>query len=147
MKSGMSGKGVKEFSSSVTHGSNAQMFAVVVGVIFTLAGVVALIVNPDFGSGSGIVTERLLFMDVNGWSGLLMLVSGIALLVASRAAAAAKKVSLVVGVVYIALTLWSLFDESILGVIPVNDMTAILYAAVGVLGITAAVSPKKPADA
>lgn len=147
MKPGMSGKGVKEFGSGIVHGSTAQMFAVVAGVILTVAGVVALIVNADFGTGTAIVTERLLFMDVNGWSGLLMLVSGIVLLVASRTAAVVRKVCLAVGVVYIALTVWSLFDESILGMLPVNDMTAILYAAVGVLGITAGISPEKPTDA
>ncbi len=138
---------LKDYGSGVMHGTPAKMFAVVVGVILTLAGVVSLIVNPDFGSGTGIVTDRLLFMDVNGWSGVLMLLSGVVLLVGSRVAATAKKVCLAIGVVYLALTIWSLFDESILGIFPVNDMTAILYAAIGVLGVTVGVAPDKPTDA
>jgi hypothetical protein len=143
MKHGMSGRGMKEYGSNIAHGTIAQMFAVVSGVILTLAGIAALVVNADFSTGAGIVTDNLLFMDVNGWSGLLMLVSGIVLLVASRTVSLAKRVSLVVGVVYLALTVWSLFDSSILGMLPVNDPTAIFYAAIGVLGVTAGVGPDR----
>jgi hypothetical protein len=143
MKHGMSGRGMKEYGSNIAHGTIAQMFAVVSGVILTLAGIAAVVVNADFSTGAGIVTDNLLFMDVNGWSGLLMLVSGIVLLVASRTVSLAKRVSLVVGVVYLALTVWSLFDSSILGMLPVNDPTAIFYAAIGVLGVTAGVGPDR----
>ena len=146
MKPGFSGKGLKGYGHDVTHGSIAQMFAVVAGVVLVVAGVVGMIINADFSTGGEIVTDKLLFMDVNGWSSLLLLVTGAVLLIASRTAAYARKASLVVGVAYLAITVWSLFDSSILGMLPVNDMTAILYAAIGVLGVTAGVGPERHVD-
>ncbi|MBJ7458840.1 MAG: DUF4383 domain-containing protein [Thermoleophilaceae bacterium] len=143
---GMKGHGLKNLGSEVAHGSIAQMFALVAGVILTVGGVAALIVNADFSTGTGIVTDKLLFMDVNGWSGLLMLLTGVSLVVASRVAGMARRACLGVGVVYLALTIWSLFDSSVLGMFPVNDMTAIVYAAIGVLGVTAGLGPDRHDD-
>ncbi|MFT4049025.1 MAG: DUF4383 domain-containing protein [Solirubrobacterales bacterium] len=133
--------GFKDIGSGIADKSMAQMFAVAAGVILTIAGVVSLVVNFDFSTGGGIVTEKLLFLDVNGWSGLLMLLTGVALLIGSRSNAMARPVSLAVGVVYLVVTVWSLFTASVIGIFPVNDMTAILYAAIGVLGVTAGVGP------
>ncbi len=137
----MKGHGLRDVGSEIAHGTVAQMFAAVAGVILTVAGVAALVVNFDFGTGSGIVTERLLFMDVNGWSGLLMLVTGVVLMAGSRTTNRARRSSLVVGVIYLVVTVWSLFTATVIGLIPVNDMTAILYAAIGVLGVTAGLGP------
>lgn len=138
--------GLKEYGSGIAHGSIAQMFALVAGVILTVAGVAALVVNFDFGAGGSIITEKLLFMDVNGWSGVLMLLTGIVLLIGSRAADTARKVSLGVGVVYLVVTVWSLFTATVASILPVNDMTAIVYAAIGVLGITAGLGPDRRTD-
>lgn len=80
-------------------------------------------------------------MDVNGWSGLLMLLTGVALIASSRSDVAARRASLVIGVLYLIVTVWSLFRSSVAGMLPVNDLTAILYAALGVLGVTAGVAP------
>ncbi|MGH2959326.1 MAG: DUF4383 domain-containing protein [Solirubrobacterales bacterium] len=139
----MKGHSLREVGAGIAHGSIAQMFALVAGVILTVVGVVALIANPDFSTGEAIVTEKLLYMDVNGWSGLLMLLTGIVLLAASRVADRARKACVGVGVVYLGLTIWSLFTASVIGMFPVNDMTAITYAAIGVLGVTAGLGPDR----
>jgi hypothetical protein len=144
---GMKGHGLKDVGSEIAHGSIAQMFALVAGVILTVAGVLALIVNADFHTGAGIVTEKLLFMDVNGWSGLLMLLTGVVLVTASRVAGMARKACVGVGVLYLVVTVWSLFTASVIGMFPVNDMTAIVYAAIGVLGVTAGLGPDSHDDA
>jgi hypothetical protein len=138
---------LKDVGSDLAHGSIAQMFALVAGVILTVVGVVALIVNADFHTGTGIVTDKLLFMDVNGWSGLLMLLTGVVLVAASRVAGAARKACVGVGVVYLIVTIWSLFTASVIGMFPVNDMTATVYAAIGVLGVTAGLGPDRHDDA
>lgn len=143
----MKGHGLKDVGSEIAHGSIAQMFALVAGVILTVAGVLALIVNADFHSGTGIVTEKLLFMDVNGWSGLLMLLTGVVLVAASRVAGMARKACVGVGAVYLVVTIWSLFTASVAGMLPVNDMTAIVYAAIGLLGVTAGLGPDSHDDA
>jgi hypothetical protein len=139
----MKGHGIKGIGSDLAHGSIAQMFALVAGVILTVVGVVALIVNADFHTGGSIVTDKLLYMDVNGWSGLFMLVTGLVLAVASRTASFARKASLGVGVIYLVVTVWSLFTSSVAGMLPVNDLTAITYAAIGVLGVTAGLGPDR----
>lgn len=138
---------IKRYGHDLTHGSVAQMFALVAGVVLTVAGVAGMIVNADFSTGNTITTEGLQFLDVNGWSSLLMIVTGLILLVGGRDADRARKVSLVVGVIYLAVTVWSLFDSTILGMLAVNDMTAIFYAAIGVLGVTAGLGPdRRPTD-
>lgn len=138
---------IKRYGHDVTHGSVAQMFALVAGVVLAVAGVAGMIVNADFSTGNTITTEGLLFLDVNGWSSLLMIVTGLILLVGGREADRARKVSLVVGAIYLAVTVWSLFDSTILGMLAVNDMTAIFYAAIGVLGVTAGLGPdRRPTD-
>lgn len=121
--------------------STAQIFAAVTGALLTIVGIVSLVVGFDFSIGDGIVTRRLFLMDVNGWSGLLLLISGLALLVGTRSDRLARKVSLVVGGVFLVVTIWSLFSSAVIGALPINDQTAILYAAVAVLGITAGLAP------
>jgi hypothetical protein len=122
------------------------MFAVIAGVVLTVLGVVGMIVNMDFSTGSSLTAEKLLFLDVNGWSGILYLLTGIGLLVASGNAARAKMGSIVIGGLYVLLTVWSLLDSSILGMLPVNDLTAIMYAAIGVIGLTVGLGPDHSAD-
>lgn len=121
--------------------STAQIFALITGALLTVAGVAALIVNFSFATGSGIDAQPLLFLDVNGWSGLLMLATGVAMLVGSRSARSARRISTAVGVVYLVVTIWSLLTASVAGILPVNDLTAIVFAAVGMLSVTAGLAP------
>lgn len=137
---------IKRYGRDVTHGTVAQMFAFGAGVLLLVAGIAAMVLNADFSRGDAISTEALLFMDINGWSGLLMLVTGAVLLVGRSKADRARKVCLGVGVFYLVLTVWSLIDNTILGAFPINDMTAIIYAAIGVLGVTAGLGPDRQAD-
>ena len=129
------------------HGSVAQMFGVVVGVVLTLLGIASLIVNADFSTGSSITAERLLFLDVNGWAGVLYLLTGLVAFAAAADKARARTVAMVVGGLYLVLTVWSLFDSSILGLLPVNDPTAIIYAAIGVIGVAGAMQPESERSA
>ena len=138
--SGTTGKG---YGQAFAHGSIAQMFAVVAGVVLTIAGVAGLIVNMSFAAGSGMTAEKLLLLDVNGWSSVLHLVTGVTLLAVAGSAVRARTAALVIGGIYLLLTVWSLFDNSILGLLSVNDMTAIIYAAIGVIGLTIGLGPDK----
>ena len=131
-----------DYGRALTRRTPAQMFALVAGVLLTLVGVIGLIVNANFGSGDELVAEKLLFFDVNGWSSLLHLLTGVALLATAARPRAARRSSAIVGGIYLVLTVWSLFDNSILGVIPINDAVAIFYAALAVIGITVGVGPE-----
>lgn len=127
----------------IAESSAAWIFAVVAGTVLVLGGIAGLILNFDFSTGDAIFTERLLFMDVNGWSSLVLLLTGIALLVASRIASATRRVAIGVGCLYLLLVIWSLFDTTPLGMLPINDPTAIFYAAIGVLGVTVGAGPER----
>lgn len=129
------------------HGSVAQMFAVVAGVMLTLLGIASLIVNADFSTGDAITAERLLWFDVNGWAGVLYLVTGLLALFAAVDRARARTMAMVVGGLYLILTVWSLFDSSILGMLPVNDPTAVTYAAIGVIGVAGGMKPEAEREA
>ncbi|MFY9488534.1 MAG: DUF4383 domain-containing protein [Solirubrobacterales bacterium] len=127
----------------MSHGSMTQMFARVAGVVLTLLGIAGLIVNADFSTGSAIVAERVLFFDVNGWSSVVHLVSGLVLLVAATRGGYVRTASIAIAGLYLVLAVWSLFDASILDALPVNDPTAILYAAVAVVGLAAVYGPDR----
>jgi Domain of unknown function (DUF4383) len=132
---------LQAYNDALRHGSPAQMFAVVAGVVLSVLGVAALIVNADFSTGSLLAPHSMLWFDVNGWSGVLYLVSGLATLFAAADAVRARSAAMFAGGLYLVLTVWSLIDSSILGLLPVNDPTAVLYAAIGVIGVTAALQP------
>lgn len=126
---------LREYTDALRHGSVSQIFAVVAGVVLTALGVLSLVVNADFGTGSSLAAERTLLFDVNGWSGIVHLVSGLALLYFALDTVRIRTVALAMGGLYVVLTVWSLIDSSILGLLPVNDPTAVMYAAIGVIGI------------
>lgn len=131
----------RAFTDVVRHGSVTQIFAVVAGVLLTLLGAASLVANADFSTGSSIVADRVLFFDVNGWAGALYLLTGLVMLIAGMDAARARMAAMAGGALYLVLTVWSLIDDSILGMLPVNDPAAILYAAIGVIGVAAALQP------
>jgi uncharacterized membrane protein HdeD (DUF308 family) len=129
------------FKELVTKMTTAQIFAAILGTLLVLFGVASLVTNFDFSTGNEIWTERLLFADVNGWSGLLNLLTGIALFLGSFTPKRARRATLVVGSIYLVLTIWSLFTATPATVFPVNDLVAICWAAIAVLGITAGLAP------
>lgn len=123
--------------------TTAEYMVMVIGAVLTLLGVVGLIVNPDFSTGSSISAEELVLFDVNGYSSLLHLISGLVAVYAVIEPGMVRRLAVAAGVVYAALAIWSLFDESILGMLPVNDPTAILYAAIGVVALTIGLGPDR----
>ena len=137
---------IKRYGHDVTHGIVAQMFALVAGVVLTgRRQSSAMIVNADFSTGDAISTEGLLFMDVNGWSGLLMIVTGWRPAGRPQRGRRARKVSArrrrgLPG----ADRLEPVRQHDPRRMFPVNDMTAIVYAAIGVLGVTAGLGPERP---
>jgi len=135
---------LRAYNDALTHGSAVQMFAVVAGVVLSVLGIAALIVNADFSTGSSLTAHHMVLFDVNGWSGVLYLVTGLATLSAAADAVRARRAAIFTGGLYMVLTVWSLIDGSIVGLLPVNDPTAVLYAAIGVIGIAAALEAGEP---
>ncbi|MFY9469509.1 MAG: DUF4383 domain-containing protein [Solirubrobacterales bacterium] len=134
---------MKEYGQAMSHGTTAQMFAVVAGVVLTVLGIAGLIVSGDFSSGNSLTAERLAFFDVNGWSSAVYLVTGLVLLYGAIDVAKSHLTAIAIGGLYLVLTVWSLLDGSILGLLPVNDPTAIVYAAIAVVGLAAGIGPNR----
>lgn len=122
--------------------SPAQVFALIVGALLLLFGLAVLVTNFNFSTGNEIATKRLLLLDVNGWSGLLDILAGLLLILGARSAASAKRATLVVGLVYLLVTIWSLFTSTVAGIIPVGDLAATIYGAIAILSLTAALAPE-----
>jgi hypothetical protein len=123
--------------------SMPQMYALLSGVVLLLLGVIGFVVNSDFSTGSAITTDNLIVFDINGWANVLHLAIGLVAIYASTDVAVSRKYAIGAGVVFVALTVWSLVDDSILSMLPVNDPSAILYAALGVIGLAVAMGPDR----
>jgi hypothetical protein len=82
---------------------------------------------------------------VNGWDNVLHLVTGALGLVA--AGYAARAYALGMGVLYVAIAVWGFVigsGDSILSIAPVNTADNLLHAAIGVLGLGAALARESP---
>jgi uncharacterized protein DUF4383 len=133
--------------------SPARLYATIVGVVLTIAGIIGFFYSSDFGS-PGKVDDIFGIFAVNGWHNVLHLATG--LLGLAAAGYFARTYALAVGLLYLVLAVWGLIigsGDSILGFIPVNTADNIGHLILGVLGLAAgAASPAaarraRPAEA
>jgi uncharacterized membrane protein YphA (DoxX/SURF4 family) len=123
----------------------AQLYALVVGTVLVVAGIVGFFYSSSFGS-PGNVDAVFGILDVNAWHNIVHLVTGgLGLLALGYAA---RTYALGLGVVYIVVAIWGFIigsHESILGFIPINTEDNVLHLALGVLGLAAGAAT--PAEA
>jgi hypothetical protein len=102
-------------------GTLAQRAAIAIGVFYVFSGVVGLIVNPDFGTGTNTNSTQFV-IDWNGWHAVLtLLLAATALLAAARPSWA----TLFLGYNVIAnstTAVWALFDTTPLGVLDLPNV-------------------------
>ena len=130
----------------------AQLYALVVGTVLVVAGIIGFFYSSSFGS-PGDVDAVFGILDVNAWHNIVHLVTGALGLLALGYAA--RTYALGLGLVYIVVAIWGFIigsHESILGFIPINTEDNVLHLALGVLGLAAgaatpaeAVSTRAPA--
>lgn len=117
------------------------MYALLVGVALTLAGVIGFFYNASFDTGAAVPTDDVFgVLAVNGWHNLLHLGTGLAGLVA--VGFAARAYALVAGVAYLALATWGFAETEqgiavLLDVLPVNTEDNVLHLALGITGVAA----------
>lgn len=133
--------------------SPAQVYALVVGVALTLAGIVGFFYSSDFSTGDATRDpanrEAVLgLLDVNGWHNVIHIVTGVAGLSLAGAWFGARAYAWVLGVVYLIVAAIGFAigsGDSILGIVPVNTADNVLHIAIGGLGIIAALAtPSAP---
>ena len=133
--------------------SPARLYAVVMGAVLTVAGIVGFFYNAHFGSGSDVFgndTSVKVFgiLAVNGWHNVVHLLTGILGLLA--AGYAARLYAFGLGAVYIVVAVWGFIigsGDSILTIVPVNTADNFLHLAIGVLGILAGAATEEPGGA
>jgi hypothetical protein len=133
--------------------SPARLYAVVVGTVLVVAGIIGFFYNAHFGSGSDVFgndTSVKVFgiLTVNGWHNVVHLVTGALGLLA--AGYAARVYALGLGVVYIAVAVWGFIigsGDSILSIIPINTADNVLHLVLGILGVAAGLATPEPGRA
>ncbi|MDQ3945443.1 MAG: DUF4383 domain-containing protein [Actinomycetota bacterium] len=121
--------------------SPARLYALVVGGVLVVAGVIGFFYNTDFSTGSDVPRDAVFgILDVNGWHNVVHLATGVLGLVAAASLVTSRVYALGLGVVYLAVAAWGFAvgdGEVIASLIPINTPDSFLHFALGVAGVAA----------
>ena len=124
--------------------SPARLYALTVGGVLTVAGIIGFFYNASFAVGDDINASDPVFglLAVNAWHNIVHILTGVLGLLA--AGYAARTYALGLGLVYLVVAFLGFIDfasgdlsDTILQVIPVNTEDNLLHLALGVLGLAA----------
>ncbi|MEA2219242.1 MAG: hypothetical protein QOJ35_1868 [Solirubrobacteraceae bacterium] len=121
----------------------AQIWALALGGVLVLVGIVGFFVEPSFGVGDSAQRGTLILFDINGWHNVVHLLSGIVGLAMAGTAARARLFSIGYGIVYVLVTIlgFAVGDGGLLlSIIPINTADNVLHLAIAVTGIAIGVS-------
>jgi hypothetical protein len=117
----------------------AQVYALVLGAVLLVAGIIGFFYSSAFGSPGN--TDAVLgILDVNGWHNVVHILSGVAGLALMGTAANARLYAIGLAVVYTIVAIWGFIigdGASILGFIPVNTEDNVLHALIAIAGYAA----------
>jgi uncharacterized protein DUF4383 len=135
----------------MTQQSPAKLYALVVGAVLVVAGIIGFFYNSEFTSDESVHDAVFGLLDVNGWHNVVHIATGALGLAAFAAGAyAARTYALGLGVVYLAVAIWGFAigsGDSILGIVPVNTEDNFLHLALGLLGLLAGLATGAPRGA
>jgi len=121
--------------------SPAKLYALVVGAVLVIAGVIGFFYNSTFTDDKSARDAVFGILDVNGWHNVVHIATGVPGLLAFGAGArAARTYAYTLGIVYIAVAIWGFIignGDSTLSIVPVNTEDDVLHLALGVLGLAA----------
>jgi hypothetical protein len=123
--------------------SPAQLYALVVGAVLLLAGIVGFAYSASFGS-PGEVDSVFGILDVNAWHNIVHIATGALGLLLFRTFA--REYALGLGAVYIVVAIWGFVigdGESILGFIPINTEDNVLHLVIGLAGLGAGLATQR----
>jgi hypothetical protein len=132
-----------------TRRSPAQVYALLVGAVLTVAGIVGFFYNSGFTSDKSVRDAIFGILDVNGWHNVFHIATGVLGLVAASSYASARNYALGIGIVYIAVAIWGFIvgdGDSILSILPVNTADNVLHLVIGVSGIAAGTATRSVAQ-
>jgi hypothetical protein len=121
--------------------SPAQEYALVVGAVLVVAGILGFFYNASFGSGDDTARDAVLgILDVNGWHNLLHIGSGVVGLALVGSYPASRGYAFGLGAVYLVITLLGFAAGNggeIVSLIPVNTGDNVLHMLIGFAGVAA----------
>jgi hypothetical protein len=131
--------------TAVEDATSIQRAVVVISLLLLAWSGAGLIANPDFATGDAATTERVLWVDFNGWhalSGILLATPGF---LAARRADWSYAFALVAAAALIATGVWALFDTRPAGILPFenNEADALLHVGFASLYVGAAVLARR----
>lgn len=129
----------------------AQLYALVVGAVLVIAGIIGFFYSAAFGT-PGETGAVLGILEVNGWHNIVHLASGALLVAVAGRADTARTVVLAFGAVYVLVTILGFVvgdGGAILSIIPINTPDNILHVllAVSAIGAGLASSDQRAATA
>ena len=124
----------------------AQLYALVVGAVLVIAGILGFFVSTSFGT-PGKTGLELGILEVNGWHNLVHIATGALLLAVAGRADTARTVVLAFGAAYVLVLILGLVMDPILGIIPVNGADNILHALLALSAIGAGLASSDRGDA
>ena len=137
-------------SSRMDTSSPARLYALTVGAVLTIAGIIGFFYNASFAVGNDINASDPVFglLAVNAWHNIVHILTGLLGLLA--AGYAARTYALGLGLVYLLVAFLGFIEfgtgdlnDTILQFIPTNTEDNFLHLALGLLGLAAgAASPK-----
>ena len=121
-------------------GTLAQRASIAIGAFYVFSGVAGLVVNPDFGTGTGTSADQFI-IDWNGWHAVLTL------MLAATAFAAATRPAWATGFqaynVFANSTtaVWALFDKTPLGILDLPNVATdvVLHVVVAAVSVVVVV--------
>ena len=121
--------------------SPAQEYALIVGAVLVVAGILGFFYNASFGSGNGTSRDAVLgILDVNGWHNVFHIASGAVGLLLLRSYGAARVYALGLGALYLVVTLLGFLagdGSELFSLIPVNTEDNFLHLLIGIAGLGA----------
>ena len=121
----------------------AQIYALALGAVLVLVGILGFLVEPSFAVGDDAQRGTLIAFDINGWHNVVHLLSGIVGLAMAKTAASARLFAIGYGVVYLLVTLLGFIVGDggyLLSIIPINTADNLLHLAIAASGIAIGLS-------
>ena len=131
--------------------SPARLYALSVGAVLTVAGLIGFFYDASFDVGDSIQSDDVFgLLAVNAWHNIVHILTGVLGLLA--VGYAARTYALALGLLYCVVALLGFIDfgsgdlnDTILQIIPVNTEDNFLHLALGILGLAAGAATPKAA--
>lgn len=123
--------------------SPAQVYALLVGVLLTVLGIIGFFYNGTFTDATAVHDDVFGILSVNGWHNLLHILTGVVALALASSRTGSRTCTYGLGLFYLVVSVWGFIlggGHSILGIVPVDAAANTLHLLIGIAGVLAGVA-------